>query len=117
MSACLLHAVPDAVVMLDAGRIALVNARAEALFGRTQAELLGHSADALFLAPLSPAAPPSSALTARRWDGGEFPVEVSLAEVDSPAGPRTIALIRDRTERHDAEARATCNQRLESLGQ
>jgi PAS domain S-box-containing protein len=137
----LLRAAPDAILVMDEGRIVLVNDRAEELFGWPRADLLGEQADVL-LTDAARAAYPGQltrrgngpqpgpmgtlALTVRRRDGSEFPVEASLATVDTPEGRVAVAVIRDLTERRRAEAEQARlrieaqthrNQRLESLGQ
>jgi two-component system, cell cycle sensor histidine kinase and response regulator CckA len=113
----LLQAVADAVLVLDAGRIVLVNDHAERMFGRPRAELLGRSADDLL-----PGAP--GPVTARRGDGTEFPAEVRLAETGP--GRVTVAVVQNTTDRHRAEAEQVRlrheahvhrSSRLESLGQ
>jgi hypothetical protein len=43
-------------------------------------------------------------LEARRKDGSEFPVEISLSSVKSGAGFRVAAVIRDITERRQMES-------------
>jgi two-component system cell cycle sensor histidine kinase/response regulator CckA len=141
LSGGLLRAAPDAILVMDQGRIVLVNDRAEEMFGWPRAELLGRHADVLltdaakqmYPAQLQrrgtrPAAGPMGtlSLTVRRRDGSEFPVEASLAAVDTPQGRVTVGVIRDLTERRRAEAEQARlrieaqeqrNQRLESLGQ
>ena len=47
LSGGLLQAAPDAILVMDAGRIVLVNDRAEELFGWPRADLLGQHADVL----------------------------------------------------------------------
>jgi len=141
LSGGLLQAAPDAILVMDEGRIVLVNDRAEELFGWPRAELLGESANRLItqssLADLpgqlerrsaEPAPGPMGtiAVTACRRDGSQFPVEASLAAVDTPQGRLVVAVVRDCTERAKAdaekarlrlEAQTHRNHRLESLGQ
>ena len=89
LSGGLLQAAPDAILVMDEGRIVLVNDRAEELFGWPRAELLGESANRLItqssLADLpgqlerrsaEPAPGPMGtiAVTACRRDGSQFPV-------------------------------------------
>lgn len=110
-------AAPDAVVVTDAeGQILLVNARAEAMFGYTRSELVDRSAAVLaperlvesfetlggqYLA--DPMARPvfglSGGLFARRKDGVEVPVELSLAPLETDDGTLILAAVRDITER------------------
>jgi two-component system cell cycle sensor histidine kinase/response regulator CckA len=141
LSGGLLQAAPDAILVMDAGRIVLVNDRAEELFGWPRAELLNQNAvvllteaalaeypDQLLRRGDTPEPGPMGtlSLTVRRRDGSELPVEATLAAVDTPQGRVSIAVVRDLTERRRAEAEQTRlrieaqthrNQRLESLGQ
>jgi len=112
----LLESAPDAMVMVSQdGRILLVNARTEQLFGYAASELLDHPIEMLlpeslhavhphlretfFLAPNARAMAPNRAPHARRKNGTVFPVEVSLAPIDTPDGPCVTAAVRDVTER------------------
>jgi two-component system, cell cycle sensor histidine kinase and response regulator CckA len=141
LSAGLLRAAPDAILVLDAGRIVLVNDRAREIFGWPPDELIGRHAEVLLSDESRRAYPdqlgrrgdgpepgPVStlALTARRRDGSDFPVEATLAAVDTAQGRLTVAVIRDVTDRRRAdaernrlrtEAQAHRSERLESLGQ
>lgn len=140
----------DAALAIDReGRIALVNAEAEELFGYTSSELIDQSVDMLVLPPSQnvaaagesdriPGQPldllgPGTPLEARRKDGSEFPVEISLSAIDTSEGPLVSAAIRDasdqtviRREQERAavqlgrdllETRLHQSHRLESLGQ
>jgi PAS domain S-box-containing protein len=130
----LLQAAPDAILVMDEGRIVLVNDRAEQVFGWPRADLLNQFAtvlltdEALAAYPeqlqrrsSNPEAGPMGtvSLTARRRDGSEFPVEATLATVDTASGRVIIAVIRDLTERNRllVEAHTHRSARLESLGQ
>jgi two-component system cell cycle sensor histidine kinase/response regulator CckA len=141
LSSGLLQAAPDAILVTTAGRIVLVNDRAEELFGWPRAELVGRQARELLTdaalatyaeqlrrSPQDPSPGPMGTLSisARRRDGSGFPAEASLAAVDTPRGRVTVAVVRDLTERHRAEqekarlrleAQTHRSQRLESLGQ
>jgi two-component system, cell cycle sensor histidine kinase and response regulator CckA len=134
LSSGLLQAAPDAILVMDGKRIVLVNDQAEAMFGWPRAELLDQPAqmlltDASVLAYPEqltrrinhPEAGPMGtlSLTAKRKDGSEFPVEASLAAVDTGSGRVIVAVIRDLTERDRlrVEAQTHRNQRLEGLGQ
>jgi PAS domain S-box-containing protein len=127
----LLEAAPDAIIEVDReGRIVLLNAVTVKLFGYTREELLGRTVDALI--PESTRArhalhratywdgpttrPMGQGLTllARRKDGSEFPVEISLSPVRAEEGFRVTAIIRDVTEQKIAEEKIrTANQQLE----
>jgi protein-histidine pros-kinase len=117
----LLEAAPDAIVGVDsAGRIRLVNAQAEALFGYTRDELLGQSVELLvpegerrthpahreryFAEPRTRPMGAGLDLVARHKDGREFPVEISLSSIQTDEGILVSAAIRDVTARKQAEA-------------
>ena len=121
---------PDPIVIVDRkGRIVVVNARAEAVFGYSRAELLGrpveqlipehlHAAHVAHRAPYQekPQARAMAAgrdLFARRKDGSEFAVDVSLSPLVTPEGTLVISTVRDVTERRQAERRI--REQLEHL--
>ena len=112
----LMDSAPDAMVVVDgASRISLVNARTETLFGYNRQELIGKSIKILIptgyfagQAPLPDAQAPTPAprpvgssveLVARRHDGCEFPVEVTLGPVAMPGGLHIASAIRDISDR------------------
>jgi len=116
----LLEAAPDAMVIADAtGRIVLVNAQVEALFGYARTELIGAPVEVLvperfgghvgFRAGYleEPRTRPMGLahnLFARRRDGSEFPVEISLAPLRTDEGMLVSAAVRDISERRRMEA-------------
>jgi PAS domain S-box-containing protein len=116
----LLESAPDAMVIFnEAGAIALVNARAEALFGYRRQELLGRSVEMLLpedfrgrheahraAASGITQLPPTGAgreLNGLRKTGEEFPVEISLSPLETEDGVLVSAAIRDITERKLSE--------------
>jgi PAS domain S-box-containing protein len=118
----LLESAPDAMVIVKAdsrGEIVLVNAQAERLFGYTREELLGKGMEMLMPERFrdrhehhrcgyaaNPHARPMGAgleLLARRNDGSEFPVEVSLGPLQSAEGLLLSSAIRDITDRKRVE--------------
>jgi diguanylate cyclase (GGDEF)-like protein/PAS domain S-box-containing protein len=113
----LLEAAPDAIIVFGAdGRIALVNAQTEHLFGFERTDLLNHDVDELVpddeRVPRQASEPPRSLrrtdsrsveLGARRRDGTRMPVQVSLSPIDLDGQRFTIAVVRDMTERRRLE--------------
>src|SRR6266704_3527188 len=117
----LLEAAPDAMVCVNAdGRIALVNAQTERLFGYRRTELVGQPVEILvpdavravhprlraeYMADPTPR--PMGAgreLSGRRRDGSMFPAEISLSTIDTDEGILVTAAVRDVTERLEAHA-------------
>jgi PAS domain S-box-containing protein len=127
----LLEAAPDAIIEVDQeGRIVLLNAATEAIFGYRREELLGepverlipegargrhHAHRAAYWAnPVTRPMGFGMILLARRKDGSEFPVEISLSPVMIDDGFRVTAIIRDVTAKQKAEeAIRAANQQLE----
>jgi PAS domain S-box-containing protein len=116
----LLDAIPDAVVIVDPdGRVANFNLRAQSLFGYTSHELIGEPMELLLPEALrdrhvahraeyleSPHVRPMGVgidLYARRKDGTELQVEVSLAPFQSPEGPRVVCTVRDVADRRSTQ--------------
>lgn len=106
----LIESAPDAMVCVDEHRvIALVNARAEQIFGYARGELIGLRWETLFPGPDDPFAwpeappvGPGQAILARRHDGSEFAAEISLSSIPTEEGTLISATIRDGTERQQA---------------
>ncbi len=118
----LLDAVPDAIVVVDAGGTMIeASAQAEILFGYPRPELLGRPVE--LIVPVAARArhgqhrhdfagdPKTRAmgagldLYAVRRDGIEFPVEISLSPVRTDEGLLVMAAVRDVTERKQVERR------------
>ena len=114
-------AAPDGILVVDAdGRIVTANRQAQQLFGYDNATIVGSPVEMLLPAAArgshvarrhSYAAHPSTRpmgsgldLYARRADGVEFPVEISLSPVHAESGPLVISIVRDITERRRLEA-------------
>lgn len=117
----ILESAPDAMVVVDAdGRIEMVNAQLEVLFGRQRRDLLGETIETLVPERLRERhrehrrrysgelmVRPMGAgmdLAGRRGDGTEFPVEISLSPIHTNRGVLVSAAIRDTTERKRQEA-------------
>lgn len=117
----LVESLPNAIILVDtAGRISLVNKRAETLFGYQREELLGQPVETLvpeqFRAPHNnyrtvfigaPTARPMGAgrdLFGLRKDGRQVPVEIGLNPITTTEGDFVLASIIDITERKQAEA-------------
>jgi len=117
----LLEAAPDAMVIVDYdGTVITVNAQTEILFGYARDQLLGKHVEILIpdryrdIHPFhrkqygkNPHTRPMGAdleLYARRNDGTEFPVEISLSPMETEEDHLVIAALRDITQRKRAEA-------------
>lgn len=113
---------PNAMVMINpAGRIVMVNAQAESVFGYTRDELIGQAVESLvperfrehhpsfragFMAESNARAMGAGRdLYARRKDGTEFPVEIGLNPIETDDGPMVLSAIVDITERKHREER------------
>ncbi len=104
----LLEAAPDAMVIVDTdGRIALINAATERLFGYSRDELLGRPADILI--PFA-----SDELVGVRKDGTTFPAEVSQSPLQTEDGLMLSRAIRDITARKLIEAKLVQANRAKS---
>lgn len=111
---------PSAMVMIDSGgKIVLVNAQTESLFGYPRSALIGQSVEMLVPQNLrgehvafrkgffsDPQARPMGAgrdLFACRADGTTFPVEIGLNPIETEEGPMVLASVVDITERRRAQ--------------
>ena len=117
----LLQAAPDAMLLINTnGTILQSNRQAGVMFGVPPDELLGTSLDSLIPERYSvdhaahrhefaknPRTRPMGVgldLVARRHDGSEVPVEVSLSPIEHPEGLQILASVRDITHRKRMEA-------------
>jgi PAS domain S-box-containing protein len=107
----LLEAAPDGMLIVNSqGKIVLVSARTEALFGFNREELLGKAVETLMPAWFRVGAEPNRnepgvGIGARglRKDGGEFPVEIRLSPILIGAEALTVATVRDATTHKQAK--------------
>jgi PAS domain S-box-containing protein len=110
---------PGAIVGIDSsGVIEIVNAEAENMFGYAPGDLIGRPVSTL-VPKWQPPAHASSRLApfrqsrfrragqtqyARRRDGTEFPVDISLSTVQTSRGPIGLASVRDTADRVTADS-------------
>jgi PAS domain S-box-containing protein len=115
----MLDAAPDAMVGVNPhGNIVMANIQTEALFGYEQSQLLGQTVELLvpesargvhpthrddyFREPRTRSMGMGLALAGRRFDGTEFPAEISLSSIQTEEGTVALAAIRDVTDRKRA---------------
>lgn len=108
----LLESAPDAIVIVDQhGTIQVANLQVERIFGYRQEELVGQLVDVLVperfrhghisqrksytTNPVPRPMGQGRELFARRKDGSEFPVEISLSALQTDQGPLILSAIRD----------------------
>ena len=127
----LVETAAQAILTVDAdGRIELVNATAERIFGYSRKEMLGQPVEILipmrlrdahqhhladyFIHPRSRPMGIGLDLAGRRKDDSEFPIEVSLSYIETENGIVAVSFITDITDRKLSEtglqARATSLQ-------
>lgn len=131
----------DCIIGMDAqGRITTFNPAAEQCFGYTAGEVLGQPLAELLIPPRHRHAhrlgfqrfleTGQGALLgqrvevcAQRADGQEFPAELAISMVQGAEGPHIIGILRDITERQQAESRRAeleqqlrQAQRMEAIG-
>ncbi len=129
----ILEAGPNPVVGVDAaGVIQYANPQAEATFSWPRDELIGRPVEVIVPEGLSAAhlahrsafvqAPSTRPmgigldLAARRQDGAEFPVEISLVHLETPAGLLVLATVVDITARRALESQLFEARKMESIG-
>ena len=112
---------PDAIVVTNReGKIEEVNARVEKFFGYARWELLGQPIEILIPERFRATHPKNRMeytaqprvrpmgigldLYAKRKDGSEFPVDIMLGPVESADGPMVLGVIRDLSQKKEAEA-------------
>ena len=104
------------------GRIVLVNAQAERLFGYRREDLAGQPVEILVPDAIKAGHPALRAgyaddpkprpmgagmeLSGRRRDGSTFPAEISLSAIDTDEGILVSAAVRDVTERRSSRTRS-----------
>lgn len=130
----LLDAAVDAIVVIDErGFITTFNAAAERMFGHVAADVIGRNIAMLMTEPhrsahgdyLQRYAATREAriigigreVQARRSNGEEFPIMLSVGEAADATGRRFVGILRDLTEQREAERRArSLEQRLAHVG-
>jgi PAS domain S-box-containing protein len=128
------EASPTGTILVDhEGRIVLVNARAEKLFGYTRDELIGEGIEVLvperfarahpgdrvnfFAAPEARVMGAGRELFGRRKDGSEFPAEIALNPIQTPHGLVVLANVVDISARLAAEEETRrSREQVELLG-
>jgi two-component system cell cycle sensor histidine kinase/response regulator CckA len=133
LAAALLGSAGQAILAVDSrGTIVLANGRAADLFGYSRQELLGAPMDILlpesrrgahenqrgdyFARPRVRPMGIGMDLVARRKDGAEFPVEVSLSHIQTNEGDFAIAFISDISRRKLLEQQLLHAQKMEAVG-
>jgi PAS domain S-box-containing protein len=115
------EAAPDSVVVANRqGTIVLVNAQTERLYGYTRDELVGQGVEMMLAerfraqfpsrlagyfagTRVAPTGPVSLDVYGRRKDGSEFPIEFTVALLETAGETLVCGSIRDTTERKRAE--------------
>ncbi|MEE8577071.1 MAG: PAS domain S-box protein, partial [candidate division Zixibacteria bacterium] len=130
---CVSSSVPDAIVMIDnEGCISFFNKAAEKILGYTQDEVIGkplhdtlvpkqyHESSLKGLERFrktgeGPAIGKTLELVGKRKDGSEFPIELGVSAVELGGKWHAVGIIRDITERKQAEAALQERLQFETL--
>ncbi|WP_419728771.1 PAS domain S-box protein [Lichenicola sp.] len=129
----LVEAAPNAIVMVNAtGRIEMVNARTELLFGYSREEMLGQPLEMLlpirmreshpalrsdFMAqPICRPMGSGSPLFGRKKDGSEVEVEIGLSPIETDEGMMVLSAIVDISGRVRMEAQVRQSQKMHAIG-
>jgi len=130
----LTHTATDAIVSLDdQGHISIWNEAATRIFGFTEQEAIGSDIHSLILPDqyrerayqalkklfetgTSPLIGQTLELIAKRKDGDQFPVELSISSMKKGEAWHATGIIRDITERKKMEEELLKAQKIESLG-
>jgi two-component system, sporulation sensor kinase E len=129
----LLESAPDAMVIVDeTGTIGIVNKQLEKLLGYHRQELVGKPVEFLipdrfhgahkdhrnhfFSRPKTRAMGEGEELFAKRSDGREIPVEISLSPLLTEEGLLVSAAIRDRTLQRELQQSALEYEKLSAMG-
>ncbi len=132
-SRAFLESASEGIVVVDAsGRIVLVNAKTEEMFGYPREELIGqliellvphrrresHVAhrEAYMRAPRARSMGRGLDLAGVKKNGVEFPVEVSLSYITTDEGTRAIAFVTDISERLAYQRAVRQSDKLAALG-
>ncbi len=126
----------DAIAMVDEeGRTILCNPAAERMFGYSAAEMLGQSIHHLVVpfpqqslvqsrmavfrgTGQGPQIGKIVELTARRKDGSEFPIELSLGAIEQGQKWKAVGIVRDMTAAHEARRKIDeANERFHALAE
>ncbi len=122
----LLECAPDAMVIArQDGRIVLVNAQTERLFGYSRSELLGQHTEMLLPERLRPVmnhfitrttvnGDKNPEFYGLRKNNTEFPAEVSLGQLETDEGTLVTSAIRDITEQNRLRSRLLAAERQRS---
>jgi PAS domain S-box-containing protein len=127
----LLESAPDAMIYIDKdGKILMVNAQTELLFGYNRNELLGNDIETLVpeslrskhfkfradyaLKPMSRSMGIDKELFGVTKKGSKFPVDISLSPVETEEGLFILSAVRDISDRKEAEAKIRRNYNFQT---